>query len=59
MPQLIEMDRHVSLFEQMEQQQVGSVILINTFTIEPEEADQLQQAWASYAPRARDPRSFA
>jgi hypothetical protein len=35
------------------------VVLINTFTIEPEEADQLQQAWASYAPRARDPRSFA
>ena len=48
MPQLVEMDRHVSLFEQMEQQ-VGSVILINTFTVEPEEADQLQEAWASDA----------
>lgn len=34
MPQLVEMDRHVPLFEQMEQQ-VGSVILINTFTVEP------------------------
>ena len=49
MPQLVEMDRHVSLFEQMEQQQVGSVVLINTFTVEPEEADRLQQAWASDA----------
>jgi heme-degrading monooxygenase HmoA len=46
MPQLVEMDRHVSLFEQMEEQ-VSSVILINTFTVEPEEADQLQEAWAS------------
>jgi hypothetical protein len=48
MPKLVEMDRHVSLFEQMEEQ-VGSVILINTFTVEPEEADQLQEAWASDA----------
>ena len=45
MPQLVEMDRHISLFEQMEGQ-VGSVILINTFTVEPEEADHLQEAWA-------------
>ena len=48
MPQLVEMDRHVSLFEQMEQR-VGPVILINTFTVEPEEADRLQEAWASDA----------
>ena len=41
MPKLVEMDRHVSLFEQMEKQ-VGSVILINTFTDEPEEPEQLQ-----------------
>ena len=40
MPQLVEMDRHVSLFEQMDEQ-LGSVILINTFTVEPEEAEQL------------------
>lgn len=48
MPQLVEMDRHVSILEQMEQQ-VGSVILINTFTVEPEEVEQLQEAWASDA----------
>jgi hypothetical protein len=44
MPQLVEMDRHVTLFEQMEEQ-VGSVVLINTFTVEPEEADQLQERY--------------
>ena len=48
MPQLVEMDRYVSLFEQMEEH-VGSVILINTFTVEPEEAELLQVAWASDA----------
>ena len=48
MPQLVEMDRNVSLFEQMEER-VGSVILINIFTVEPEEADQLQEAWAADA----------
>jgi hypothetical protein len=62
MPQLVEMDRHVSLFEQMEEL-VGSVILINTFTVEPEEVDQLQQAWASDAAFMKQqpvssPRSF-
>jgi len=31
MPQLVEMDRHVSsLFEQMEQEEVGPVVLIST-----------------------------
>jgi hypothetical protein len=35
MPRLVEMDRHVSLFEQTGEQ-VGSVVLINTFTVEPE-----------------------
>jgi heme-degrading monooxygenase HmoA len=48
MPQLVEMDRHVSLLEQMEEQ-LGSVILINILTVEPEEAEQLQEAWASDA----------
>ena len=48
MPQLVEMDRHVTLFEQMEQR-VGPVILINTFTVEPKEADRLQEALASDA----------
>src|SRR5918994_549248 len=48
MPQLVEMDRHVSLFEQMEEQG-GSGGLINTFTVEPDETERLQEAWASDA----------
>ncbi len=48
MPQLVEMDRHVSLFEQMEQR-VGPVILINTFQVAPEDVDQLLEAWAADA----------
>jgi quinol monooxygenase YgiN len=58
MAQLIEMDRHVSLFEQMDEQRVGPVILINTFTVEPEEVDRLQQAWASDAAFMRQQPGF-
>lgn len=58
MPQLIEMDRHVSLFEQMEEQHISPVVLINTFTVEPEEADQLQEAWASDAAFMRQQPGF-
>src|SRR3712207_28780 len=48
MPQMIEMDQHVTLRDQL-QHDVGPVILINTFTVQPEEADQLLQAWAADA----------
>jgi hypothetical protein len=47
-PQLVEMGRYVSLFEQVEQQ-VDPVSLTNTFTIEPEETERRQEAWASDA----------
>ena len=48
MQQLVEMDDRVSLREQM-QQQVGPVILINKFNVNPDEADQLLKAWAADA----------
>ena len=48
MPKLIEMDKNVTLFAQMEEQ-IGPVILINQFTVEPDEADQLLKAWATDA----------
>ena len=55
MPQLIEIDMHMSLFEQIEEQ-VGSVILINTFTVDPEEADAFPaEVRAEYARALRDP----
>jgi heme-degrading monooxygenase HmoA len=45
MPRLDEMDARVPLRAQM-QQEVGPVILINTFAVEPDDVDRLQQAWA-------------
>lgn len=48
MPKLTEMDGQVSLFAQIEAN-VGPVILINTFTVKPEEADDLLKAWAADA----------
>ena len=43
-----EMDRHVTIREQL-QEGGGPVVLINLFTVEPEEADQLLVAWAGDA----------
>jgi heme-degrading monooxygenase HmoA len=48
MTQMIEMDKNVTLRDQL-QHEVGSIILINTFTVQPEEADQLLEAWAADA----------
>src|ERR687895_2723330 len=48
MPQLIEMDKNVTLFAQMEEQ-IGPVILINKLTADPGEVDQLLKAWAADA----------
>ena len=45
MPKLIEMDKNVTLFAQMEEE-IGPVILINKLTAEPGEVDQLLKAWA-------------
>ena len=48
MPRLKEMDERVTLRDQMAEE-VGPVTLINTFTVQPEELDQLMQAWADDA----------
>lgn len=48
MPRLKEMDERVPLRDQMTQE-VGPVTLINTFTADPDEVDQLLQAWAADA----------
>ena len=45
-----EMDEAVTLREQMGQE-TGPVVLINIFTVQPEEADQLLEAWAADAAR--------
>jgi heme-degrading monooxygenase HmoA len=48
MPKLVEMDSHVSLFQQMDAHQ-GPVVLINKFEIADEEADRFLEAWAADA----------
>ena len=44
----VEMDEHVTLFEQLGKE-VGPVILVNTFHVAPEYADELVEAWAADA----------
>ena len=44
----IEMDERVGLADQLADE-VGPVILVNTFTVAPEDADQLLEAWAADA----------
>jgi len=48
MPRFVEMDERATLSSQMEEN-LESVILINQFTVEPDEADQLLKAWAADA----------
>lgn len=48
MPEFTEMDPRVAFREQMGEDG-GPVILINKFTVDPEEAEQLLEAWAADA----------
>jgi len=48
MPKFAEMDVTVTLADQLEDDG-GPVILVNTFTVSPEEADRLIAAWAGDA----------
>lgn len=48
MPNFVEMDPAVPLSAQM-QDEGGPVVLINTFTVAPGDADALQAAWAEDA----------
>jgi heme-degrading monooxygenase HmoA len=48
MPRFVEMDDRTTLLAQMEQE-YGNVILINEFTVEPEDEEQFLKAWAADA----------
>jgi len=48
MVRLAELDRHVTVFQQMDDES-GSVILINKFEIAPEDVDQFLAAWKADA----------
>jgi len=57
MAKLVEMDEHVSIFAQMEED-VGPVILINKFSVEPKEFDQFMKGWAADAEKFKQQPGF-
>jgi|SRR5690349_2349508 quinol monooxygenase YgiN len=48
MVKLVEMDQTVTIFNQLEQN-MGPVVLINEFDVEPDEADEFLKAWAEHS----------
>ena len=46
MPKFLEMDATVSLADQLRDAANGSVVLVNTFVVPPEDADALLNAWS-------------
>ena len=57
MLQRIEMDDRVALADQL-RNEVGPVILVNTFRVAPEDVDQLLDAWAADAAYLRTKPGF-
>ena len=57
MPKVVEMDERVSIFSQMEED-VGPVILINKFSVDPKDFDQFQKAWADEAAKYKEQPGF-
>ena len=57
MAKLVEMDERVSIFAQMDED-VGPVILINKFSVSPEEFDQFLKGWAAEAEKFKEQPGF-
>jgi quinol monooxygenase YgiN len=57
MAKLVEMDERVAIFEQMEEN-VGPVILINKFSVNPEEFDLFLKGWANEAEKFKEQPGF-
>jgi quinol monooxygenase YgiN len=53
MAKIVEMDERASIFKQMEED-VGPVILINKFSVDPKESDQFLKAWAAEAEKFKE-----
>ncbi|MGC2309316.1 MAG: hypothetical protein WA461_13005 [Nitrososphaeraceae archaeon] len=49
MTTVIEMDEKISLGKQLQQQNTGPVVLIITFTVNPEDEEQFIKIWAEAA----------
>jgi hypothetical protein len=48
MVEIVEMDKRITLDKQLEED-IGPVILINKFNLDPQDVDQFLKAWASDA----------
>jgi hypothetical protein len=57
MTRLVEMDEHVSIFAQMEEN-VGPVILINKFSVASEDFDSFLQGWTTEAEKFKKQPGF-
>jgi glucose-6-phosphate isomerase len=57
MAKIVEMDERVAVFTQMEED-VGPVILINKFSVDPNEFDQFLKAWANEAKKFKEQPGF-
>ena len=57
MTNLVEMDEQVGIFTQMEEN-VGPVILINKFSVGPEDFDKFLKAWATEAKKFKQQPGF-
>jgi quinol monooxygenase YgiN len=57
MAKIVEMDERVSIFTQMEED-VGPVILINKFSVDPKEFDLFLKGWATEAAKFKEQPGF-
>ena len=57
MAKFVEMDERVGIFAQMEED-AGPVILINKFSVSPEEFDQFLKGWATEAKKFKEQPGF-
>jgi quinol monooxygenase YgiN len=57
MTKVVEMDENVSIFSQMNED-VGPVILINKFIVNPSEFDEFVEAWAKEAENFKEQHGF-
>ena len=57
MPKIVEMDERVTIFTQTDED-VGPVILINKFSVDPEESSRFLKAWAAEAGKFKEQPGF-
>jgi heme-degrading monooxygenase HmoA len=57
MPKIVEMDERVTIFTQTDED-VGPVILINKFSVDPQESNQFLKAWAAEAGKFKEQPGF-